>query len=148
MPIYQQLLTITSSQPAKSINESAQEMIKDLVQSIRSNKSTRVGGDLVFDVVPTQYTLPASTDDEKAKTRWQKFAEEKGIRKKKKSRMVFSEKLGKWVPRYGSRSEQNLILQGGVVEVEQSMSKMINEKNARVVKNRKRMEANKKTSRK
>lgn len=148
MPIYQQLLTVTSDHQVKSMNESAREMIRELVSCIRSNKSARISGDLVFEVVPAKYTLPASVDEKKEKTKWEKFAEEKGIRKKSKSRMVFSEKLGKWVPRYGSRSEQNLILQGGAVEVKQSMSKMINEKKARVAKNRKRMEANKKSAKK
>lgn len=142
MAIYQQFLAITSSQPAESVNEAAREMIRELVQSIRSNRSTRIDGDLVFETMPAQYSLPLSVSNEKVKTKWERFAEEKGIRKKKKSRMVFSERFGKWVPRYGSRSEQNLILQGGVVEVEQSMSKMVSEKRARLAKNRKRMEAN------
>lgn len=142
MPIYQQFLAITSSQPAESVNEAAGEMIRQLVQSVRSNRSTRIDGDLVFETTPAQYTLPLSVSSEKAKTKWEKFAEEKGIQKKRKSRMVFSERFGKWVPRYGSRSEQNLILQGGVVEVQQSMSKMLNEKRARAAKNKKSMEAN------
>ena len=34
-------------------------------------------------------------------TRWEKFAKEKGIEKKKRSRLVFDEQSGEWKPRWG-----------------------------------------------
>eukprot|EP00928_Gymnodinium_smaydae_P090353 TRINITY_DN74174_c0_g1_i1.p1 TRINITY_DN74174_c0_g1~~TRINITY_DN74174_c0_g1_i1.p1 ORF type:complete len:341 (+),score=111.56 TRINITY_DN74174_c0_g1_i1:102-1025(+) len=37
----------------------------------------------------------------KAKTRWQKFMEEKGMQKRKRSRLVFDEASGDWKPRWG-----------------------------------------------
>lgn len=40
----------------------------------------------------------------KQKTRWEQFAASKGIQKKKRSRMVFDEAKGDWVPRWGARS--------------------------------------------
>lgn len=122
-------------------------MIKELFKTIKTCTSTRVEGDLIYEVVPTPYVLPKSLSEEKIKTKWEKFAEEKGIKRKTRSRMIFSEKFDKWVPRFGSRSEQNLILQGGVVEVEQSMSKMINEKKKRIAKNKKSAADNIKRSR-
>lgn len=144
MQIYPQLLSCTCDSASKPMNEMAQTMIKEMFKTIKTFKSTRVEGDLIYDIVPTQYVLPKSMSEDKAKTKWEKFAEEKGIKKKKRSRMVYSETLKKWVPRYGSQSEQNLILQGGVVEVEQSISKMINEKKKRIAKNKKNAENNKK----
>lgn len=144
MQIYPQLLSCTCDKTTKSIDETAQLMIKEMFKVIKTFKSTRDEGDLIYDIIPTQCILPKSLSEDKAKTKWEKFAEEKGIKKKKRSRMVYSEALKKWVPRYGSRSEQNLILQGGVVEVEQSISKMINEKKKRIAKNRKNAENNKK----
>lgn len=147
MPVYQQFLTVSTENAGCSVNLKAQEMILELKKEVKQNKSTRLNGNLIYDVVPAEYTLPRRISEEKEKTKWEKFAEEKGIKKKKKSRMVFSEKFNKWLPRYGSRSEQNLVLQGGVVEVEQSMSKMINQKKARALKNKKNAEKNKKNKR-
>lgn len=40
----------------------------------------------------------------KLKTKWETFAATKGIAKKKRSRMVFDESTGDWVPRWGARS--------------------------------------------
>eukprot|EP00123_Amoebidium_parasiticum_P014923 comp22702_c2_seq1/m.35224 comp22702_c2_seq1/g.35224 ORF comp22702_c2_seq1/g.35224 comp22702_c2_seq1/m.35224 type:complete len:311 (-) comp22702_c2_seq1:80-1012(-) len=37
----------------------------------------------------------------KAQTKWEKFAEAKGIQKRKKSRMVFDEERQDWAPRWG-----------------------------------------------
>lgn len=38
---------------------------------------------------------------EKTLTRWEKYRKEKGLEKKKRSRMVYSELAGDWVPRWG-----------------------------------------------
>lgn len=39
------------------------------------------------------------------KTKWEKFAEERGIKKvKKRSRLVWSEEVKDWVPRWGKNS--------------------------------------------
>lgn len=42
----------------------------------------------------------------RAMTKWEKFAQEKGINKKKKDNLVWDEVLNKWVPRYGYRAAQ------------------------------------------
>lgn len=136
MPIVQQILTVIGDGKIESINNTAQKMIKDMVVEIKKNAAKRVDGCLIFEIKPSAYILPKSISEEKSKTRWEKFAEEKGIKRKRKSRMIFSEKYNKWMPRYGSRSEHNMELQGGVVEVEQSMSKLLNEKRKRIKKNK------------
>ena len=41
-------------------------------------------------------------------TRWEKFAKEKGIKKKKRSRLVWSDEVKDWVPRHGRGSKNNL----------------------------------------
>ena len=53
--------------------------------------------------------LPRAKPVPKAKplTRWQKFALEKGIKKEKRSRMVWDEDRGEWLPRYGFNSAKN-----------------------------------------
>jgi regulator of ribosome biosynthesis len=39
--------------------------------------------------------------EEKEETRWERFAREKGIKKQKRSRMVWDEQWNEWRPRYG-----------------------------------------------
>lgn len=48
-------------------------------------------------------------DNTKIWTKWEKFAEEKGIKKKtKRSRLVWSEELKDWVPRWGWNSVKHI----------------------------------------
>lgn len=48
-------------------------------------------------VLPREKVIP----EPKPQTRWEKFAEEKGIDDKKRSRMVWDDVEQKWAPRYG-----------------------------------------------
>ncbi|GFE54015.1 ribosome biogenesis regulatory protein protein [Babesia ovis] len=50
--------------------------------------------------MPRMYPLPKP----KAKTRWQLFAEARGIKKHKRSRLVFDKTVNDWVPRWGYKS--------------------------------------------
>lgn len=45
---------------------------------------------------------------QKAMTRWEKFAQEKGIQKKKRGRMVWNEQVKDWVPRWGFGSTKQI----------------------------------------
>ena len=45
--------------------------------------------------------------EEKQETRWEKFAKEKGIDNKKRSRKVFDEETDEWKARYGMGSKRN-----------------------------------------
>jgi regulator of ribosome biosynthesis len=47
--------------------------------------------------LPREKPLP----EDKAQTRWEKFAQDKGIVKKKRSKMVWDETTQQWAPRYG-----------------------------------------------
>lgn len=144
MKIFQQHLLVIVDEHCQSINAEAQKMLKGIVADIKGNKSTRRNGDLIHEIKPTPFHLPKSVNVEKCKTKWQIFAESKGINNRKKSRMVYSEEMKQWLPRFGSRSIQNMKLQGGVVEVEQSISKLKKEKELRVKKNLKNREKNRK----
>lgn len=58
----------------------------------------------LFTLPPPTTTLPRekSLPKEKPKTKWEKFAEEKGIKKKAKDgKLVYDEETGKWVPKWG-----------------------------------------------
>ena len=44
---------------------------------------------------------------EKEKTKWEKFAEKKGIQKKRKNgKLVFNEAKGDWEPKYGYKGKK------------------------------------------
>ncbi len=56
-------------------------------------------------VTPRQKPVPK----EKAKTKWEKFREEKGLpARKKRSRLVFDPITNDWVPRWGPNSKKKI----------------------------------------
>merc|ERR1712159_22348 len=72
------------------------------------------------DIPKDEYRLPREKPLPKAKvmTRWEKFAQEKGIQKKKRSRMVWDEITKDWVPRWGYKSvKQNAEKANIIMEV-------------------------------
>jgi regulator of ribosome biosynthesis len=52
---------------------------------------------------PPAFRLPREkpVPEQKAETKWEAFAKLKGIKKTKRSRMVWDEEKGDWAPRYG-----------------------------------------------
>ncbi|KAJ3215210.1 Rhodanese- sulfurtransferase [Dinochytrium kinnereticum] len=69
---------------------------------------------------PPKALLPRSkpVPSAKPKTRWEQFAQAKGIQKKKRSRMVLDESSGEYRPRYGYQSTGNM--DDWIVEVPQN----------------------------
>ena len=57
---------------------------------------------------PRSFSFPRSKalPKPKPKTKWERFAEKKGIVKHKKSHLVYSEVRKEWVPRFGGRSAE------------------------------------------
>lgn len=75
-------------------------------------------------------------------TKWQQFAKEKGIQKKKKSKLSWDEQLKKWVPVYGFKrvkaqrdKEWVLEVPGNANPLEDQFAKKIEAKGERVAKN-------------
>ncbi|ORM42026.1 Ribosome biogenesis regulatory -like protein [Babesia sp. Xinjiang] len=67
--------------------------------------------------MPRMYPLPKP----KKKTRWQLFAEARGIKKHKRSRLVFDKAVNDWVPRWGYKSiKKGLAHSPPIVEVRDS----------------------------
>ena len=66
-----------------------------------------------------KYALPRATPvpKPKAETRWEKFAKEKGIQKRKRDRMVYDEATGEYKPRWGYKSVANDRLKDWAIEV-------------------------------
>lgn len=98
-------------------------------------------------ILPRQQPVPEA----KPKTRWEKFAEAKGIdKKKKRGRMVWDEIEEKWAPRYGYKRANKDDAELGIVEVKDGEDPYADpwtaqrqEKRARVAKNEANRERNK-----
>ena len=84
--------------------------------------------DLDYDKANDELTLPEAIITlprslpipvEKPKTKWEKYKQEKGIIQRKRSRMVYSEEVGDWVPRWG---------RGSVKKIKDSMNWVMEEK--------------------
>jgi regulator of ribosome biosynthesis len=54
-----------------------------------------------FDKEATKLPRAKRIPEPKPETRWEKFAKEKGIKKKKRERMVYDENTDQFAPRYG-----------------------------------------------
>lgn len=70
-----------------------------------------------FSADPNTVSLPAATTllprfhkppKKPLMTRWEQFAKSKGIKKKKRSRLVYSEEVKDWVPRHGKGSKAHI----------------------------------------
>ena len=84
--------------------------------------------DMDYDKAPDEINLPEAIITlprslpipvEKPKTKWEKYKQEKGITQRKRSRMVYSEEIGDWVPRWG---------RGSVKKIQDSMNWAMEEK--------------------
>ena len=73
--------------------------------------------DLDYDKAPDELTLPENIITlprslpipiPKPPTKWEKYKIEKGITQRKRSRMVYSEEVGDWVPRWGKGSIKHI----------------------------------------
>lgn len=65
----------------------------------------RIEEAIVVKLPKPTYMLPRSKRVPRPKplTKWQKFAKDKGIQKKKKSKLTWDDQLQKWIPRFGYR---------------------------------------------
>ncbi|KAG2175470.1 hypothetical protein INT43_001117 [Umbelopsis isabellina] len=96
-------------------------------------------------ILPREKALPKA----KPMTRWEKFAQIKGIQKKKKERMVIDEATGEYSPRWGygggkkdKTKDWLLEVPSNVDPMEDQYAKLREEKKERVDKNKKRQKRN------
>lgn len=93
---------------AATARDCAQGLINQLLSACPISRSQDDGN--------LQITLPAPTTQlprekpvpkEKEKTKWEKFAEKKGIKAKRKDgKLTFDEAKGDWVPKYGYKGKK------------------------------------------
>lgn len=115
-----------------------------LLNQIWELPTERVEEAIVVKLPPQKTILPRFKPVPKPKplTKWQQFAKDKGIQKKKKSKLSWDEQLQKWVPLYGFKRAQAQKDKDWLIEVpdnadpmEDQFAKKITAKSENVAKN-------------
>jgi regulator of ribosome biosynthesis len=122
----------------------AREAIEALVRAIFSLPTESTEDGKVAVLPAPVYTMPRAKPipKERAATKWEKYAKEKGIQKKKsRDRLVWNEARQEYLPRFGARSAKNLD-QAAILPHKDPFSVAKREKNSRVRDNTKKLVAN------
>jgi regulator of ribosome biosynthesis len=131
--------------------EVAREAIEALVRAVFSLPTESTEDGKVAVLPAPVYTMPRAKPipKERAATKWEKYAKEKGIQKKKsRDRLVWNEARQDYLPRFGARSAKNLdqatILphKESIAPGDDPFSVAKREKNSRVRDNTKKLVAN------
>lgn len=83
----------------------ARDSVQALLNRVWELPSERIDSDIYVTLPKPTTRLPREKPVPKARppTRWEKYASEKGLQKRKKDKKVWDETLKRWVPRYGYR---------------------------------------------
>ena len=96
-----------SSNKEEYLSDLARNNTQLVINKIWTDLETTKVDDIVVAKLPrtATYALPRSRHCPKAKepTKWEKFAKDKGIKKKKKDKLVWDDATKEWKPRYGYR---------------------------------------------
>lgn len=115
-----------------------------LVNGIWELPTERLDEHIVAKLPKPSFTLPRARKlpEPKVLTKWEKFAKEKGIKKRQKDKKVWDAELGDWVPTYGYKHFKAEKEKNWVLEVPQNIDPMTDMfqkkkdlKNERVAKN-------------
>ncbi|XP_055378832.1 ribosome biogenesis regulatory protein homolog [Condylostylus longicornis] len=107
-----------------------QELTRDNVQLLLNEiwdlPTERIDECVVAKLPPSTTILPRlrKIPGPKVLTKWEKFAKEKGIKKRKKDKKIFDQELDKWVPTYGYRRAEAEKSKDWVLEVPQTADPM------------------------
>lgn len=93
-----------------SLIEQAAQGTEPLVQAIFSLPVREEDDGKFVELPKCTFNLPREKPipKERSLTKWEQFAKEKGISKKRRDRLVFDEATGEYVPRYGNGSKNAL----------------------------------------
>merc|ERR1719320_1747243 len=116
-----------------------------LINSLWQLETERIEEAVVAHLPPPTFVLPREKPCPKPKpmTKWEKYAKEKGIdKKKKKDRMVWDDVVQKWVPQFGykkvqAEQEKNWMIpvKGNAPDDEDPFEKLAESKREKVAKN-------------
>lgn len=90
--------------------ELARDGVEALVHAVFSLPAEMTDAGKLADMPEPSFQLPREKPIPKvrAMTKWKKFAQEKGIQKKRRDRLVYDEAMDDFVPRYGKGSKNSL----------------------------------------
>ncbi|CAL8093754.1 unnamed protein product [Orchesella dallaii] len=110
-----------NSNPAEYLKDLTRSNTQLLINSIFTLPFHRVDDVIVAELPKPTYVLPRSKPAPKARplTKWQSYAKDKGIVKKKKSGLIWDEIVKKWVPRFGYRRAEAEHAKDWLLEVPQ-----------------------------
>jgi len=93
-----------------SLIEAARSGVEPLVHAIFSVPSEYTDAGRLIELPKPSVPMPREKviPKEREATKWEKYAKEKGISKKRRSRLVFHEPTGEYLPRYGKNSAKSL----------------------------------------
>lgn len=93
-----------------SLIEVARSGVEPLVHAIFSAPSEYTDVGRLIELPKPTVAMPREKviPKEREPTKWEKYAKEKGISKKRRSRLVFHEPTGEYLPRYGKNSAKAL----------------------------------------
>ena len=106
---------------ASTARDCAQELINQLLTKCPISRSAD-DGNLQITLPAPEAQLPREkpVPKEKQKTTWEKFAEKKGIKNKKRDgKLVYDEVKGDWVPKYGYKGKNTDADGDWLVEVDE-----------------------------
>merc|ERR1712055_522025 len=116
-----------------------------LINSIWQLETERVEDAVIAKFPPPTHKLPREKPAPKPKpmTKWEKYAKDKGIdKKKKKDRLVWDDVVSKWVPQFGYKmvvAEQQknwmMPMKGNAPDTEDPFEKLAESKREKVAKN-------------
>nr|CAD7463989.1 unnamed protein product [Timema tahoe] len=135
---------LVRSDQDKYLKDLARDNAQLLINKIWELPSERIDEAIVVKLPPPSFILPRENPVPKPKpiSKWQKYAQEKGITKKRKSKVTWDEVLKKWVPNYGyKRAEAEkqkdwlIELPGNADPLEDQYAKKMDIKKEKVAKN-------------
>ena len=102
----------------EQIKARARDNCQLLFNEIWKLPTERVEDAIVAILPPPTFTLPREKPCPKPKppTKWEQYAKEKGIQKKKKTKLVWDDVVKEWVPRFGykkakAETEKNWLME-------------------------------------
>lgn len=118
------------------VNTKASGLLKQMACEIKLCTSARKGSDLVFRLPQADLLLPKQHLKEHVETRWERFARAKGIKKRRRSGLVYDEDVGEYIPRYGPHSKKNRVLNAAVKDGEVAPSAIRRARKKNIEKNK------------
>lgn len=113
---------------AATARDCAQGLVNQLLTTCPIAKNA--DGELQISLPPPETHLPREkpVPKEKERTKWEKFAEKKGIKAKRKDgKLVYDEAKGDWVPKYGYKGKKGDENENWLVEVDEKAEKQAKE---------------------